>query len=104
MIISELKEELKKNNINEKACLIYPSLCIEGALCLCRENDDSWSVTLNERGEYRVKEKFYTENDACRFFFMKVISDPTYRNDFQPSDLLEFLKRKKDLLKKYGYE
>lgn len=102
MILKQLKKELIKNNINQKSCLINPVICPEGALCLKKE-EDVWVVTLNERGEYIINERFYNENDACRYFFLKVISDPTYKNDFKPTDLLDFEKKKEELLKKYDY-
>jgi hypothetical protein len=104
MTITQLEDELEKNGMNTKACLINPEVCPEGALCLIKERDkDFWTVIKNERGEYLINEKFYSENDACRFFFRKVISDPTYHTDFKQDDLIDFPKRKAELLKKYGY-
>ena len=103
MNIKELEEELKKNNINQKSCLINPKICPEGALCLKKEENDLWTVTLNERGEFRIKEEFYNEHDACRFFLFNVISDPTDRNDFEQKDLFDFQKNKTKFLKKYGF-
>ncbi|MFA7059873.1 MAG: hypothetical protein WC156_03540 [Pedobacter sp.] len=104
MNIDQLSKELINNNINDKACLINPRLCPEGALCLKNNDDNVWVVTLNERGEFRINETFNSEHDACRFFLFKVISDPTYRNDFNPSDLINFKEMKKNLLKKYEFE
>ena len=103
MNIEQLKKELKVNSINLNACLIYPSFCPVGALCLIKNDDYSWSVSRTERGEYTVNEKFYNETDACKYFLKYIITDPTYRNDFKQSDLFNWEERKEELLKKYGY-
>jgi hypothetical protein len=103
MNIKQLKMELEINNINLNACLIHPSFCPDGALCLTKNDDDSWSVSRTERGEYTVNEKFFNESDACKFFFKRIITTPTYRNDFKQEDLFDFDKKKEELLKKYNY-
>lgn len=103
MRINELKQELKNNNIKETVCLINPKICLEGALCLKKEREDLWIVILNERGEFRINEQFRNEEDACKFMLLKVISDPTYRKDFNPKDLITFKKNKEEILKKYGF-
>ena len=103
MTIKELKEELGKNNVNKKSCLINPVICPEGALCLKKESNNLWIVSLNERGEFRINKEFNNEHDACRFILLKVLSDPTYRNDFEPKDLIDFKIKKEELLKKYGF-
>ncbi|MBN2655258.1 MAG: hypothetical protein JXR79_09150 [Nitrospirae bacterium] len=103
MKIEELKKELIRNNINLKACLINPIICPEGALCIKKNEHNNWVVILNERGEFRINEKFNSEHDACRFFLLNVFSDPTYINDFKSEDLINFEIQKNALLNKYDF-
>ena len=103
MNIHELKKELTKNNINKKMCLINPVLCPEGALCLINNDNNSWDVILNDRGDYLINERFILEDDACKFFLKNALIELTFRNDFNPKDIQKLLKESKDLLKKYGY-
>lgn len=95
----QLKKILIENNIN-KACQVFPHSIQEGALCLTKE-EDTWVVSLNERGVWRLKEKFWVESDACKYFLKKVLSDPTYRNDFKQTDLLNLEEYQQKLLAKY---
>jgi len=93
--------ELQKNNINENICLIDPVICPEGALCLKKDDSNEWDVILNERGEFLIKEHFNSENDACRFFLKKALTDPTNRKDFNTKNLIKLMDESKQLLKKY---
>lgn len=102
MDTKELSKILADNNVNESSCLIKPKVCPEGALCITKLDDNMWAVTCNERGEYRVNEKFSNEHEASMFFLRKVLSDPTYKKDFKPSDLLDFAEKKYILFKKYN--
>ena len=104
MNIDDLRAILMKEKIKQQACLINPRPLVEGALCVNKQADGSWVITLNERGEYLIHQSFQSESEACRFFLKHVLSDPTYRNDFQQSDLLyweNWEKEKKHLLGKY---
>jgi hypothetical protein len=101
MNTKEVRRALLDNNISQSACLINPPICREGALCLCREPDGRWTVTLNERGEYLIQESFASEDAACRYFLKKVLIDPTYRIGFKQSDLSTFEDDTKELLRKY---
>ncbi len=104
MDTADLRRELKKNNIRETATLIDPPVCPEGALCLTKRGDDRWEVTLNERGEFVVNEVFPTEHEACRYFLKHVLKDPTYRNDYKPSDLDDYRERARRLLLEYDFD
>ncbi len=101
MTPEQVRKIFEENDINEKACQLFPKYVQEGALCLTKEKD-TWVVSANERGNWIVKEKFWVESDACNFFLTKVLSDPTYRNDFTQTDLVDWESKKIKLLKKYN--
>ncbi len=101
---NDLRQELKKNNIDERIALINPSYCPEGALCLTKRDEGTWAVTLTERGEYLVNESFASEQEACRFFLKHVLKDPTYRKDFKQSDLHGWREKARQLLREYGFD
>jgi len=102
MEIAEVKRILLENRIRTSACLVNPSICREGALCLRKEPNGNWTVTLNERGEYVMNDSFPSEDAACRYFLKVVLSDPTYREDFRQSDLDTFMEEKEEILRKYN--
>ena len=91
MNTKELLIELRNNNINENICLVNPAICLEGALCLIKDDNYEWDVLLNERGSYLIKEHFTSEDDACRFFLKKALSEPTNRKDFNAKDLIRLM-------------
>ncbi len=103
MRIRELKNELKRNGINENVCVVEAPYLIDGALCLVKKEDKLWVVVLTERGECLIREEFEREHDACRFFLRKALSDPTSYKNFTRIDLRDFKEKKEKLLKKYGF-
>lgn len=103
MTTDELAVELQANKINENVCLILPVTPVEGALCLVTR-DSEWNVILNERGEYLIDESFASEDAACRFFLKEALLEPTFRKDFTASSLSDWPQRKKEIIKKYGFE
>ena len=104
MNTNDLLNELKRNEINEKACLVLPSHRVEGALCLTCEGDGRWLVLLVERGDSVVENYFDDQDPACRFFLRRVISDPTYFKDFSMANLEAIRERSDKLLSEYGFE
>ncbi len=102
MDIHDLYNELKSNKIKEFAYLINPSVCVEGAFCLKKEDNGTWSVILVDRGEWCINESFKSENEACRFLLKRLLMDPTTRIDFKQEDLLDFPSRIKEILNKYN--
>lgn len=104
MNIEELLKELKHNKIKDSVYQINPKICVEGALCLKRESDNTWTVLLVERGEYLIHETFRSENDACRFFLKNCLMDPTYRENFKQSDLISFEEDVRRIIEKYGFK
>ena len=101
MNIDKLKNILIENKIDETACQVLPSHFVEGALTLKKEDDGSWIVLLNERGEWLIKERFWVLSDACKVFLKQALRDPTYRINFRQSDLATWEKTYKELLQKY---
>ncbi|MEW6290868.1 MAG: hypothetical protein AB1545_13545 [Thermodesulfobacteriota bacterium] len=104
MNIDQLNEILTEEKISKQACLINPRPLVEGALCLNEQEDGSWLVILNERGNFLIHQSFSLESDACRFVLKHVLSDPTYREDFKQSDLFSWKEKKKNILEKYELE
>lgn len=104
MKLLEAKCILEENNINEAACPINPRVPVEGALCLYTGETGGWRICLNERGSYVINETFPSEDLACRRFLRLILSDPTYRKDFQQKDLIDFRGRIPALLRQYGLE
>lgn len=103
MNTDDLLKELKRNEINEKACLVLPAHRMEGALCLTHEEDGRWLVSLVERGESLVENYFPYQDAACRFFLKYVISDPTYFKDFSMEKYESLKKKSEKLLEQYGF-
>ena len=98
-----LLKELRRNEINEKACLVLPAHRVEGAICLTHEDDDRWLVSLVERGESVVENYFLNQDAACRFFLKYVISVPTYFKDFSMEKYENLKKKSAKLLEEYGF-
>jgi len=104
MSIDDLRSELQANNIDERACLIRPTVPIEGALCLLMDDDGRWRVVLNERGEYLINETLQSEHEACRFFLKLALLNPTNRKNFTQATLKDWPVHARALLVKYGFE
>lgn len=104
MNTTQLDVALREIGVRESAFRICPPTFVEGALCLMRTDEGTWTVVLNERGEYLIDEVFESERDACRFFLKKVLLDPTYRKDFVSSELLTHKDRLPELLRRYGLD
>lgn len=102
MTINEVKEILNENNIDKQRCPINTLPFAEGALHLNRQDDGSWIVLLNERGNNNIYEVFISESDACRAFVTHVLCDPTYRKDFKQSDLIYWKEKVGEILRKYN--
>jgi len=103
MNIRQLRLELKRNGIKDNVCLVEPQYEIEGALCLLRNEDGTLHVVLNERGNFFVDRVFNSEHEACMYFLMMALSEPTYYKDFSVQDLDHFEKKKTNLFQKYGF-
>lgn len=102
MKISDVRRIIAENNLNQAACPIDPPAPIEGALCLFSPNKGGWHLQLNERGNFVVNEEFDSEDSACRRFLQIVLSDPTYRRNFFPEDLIDRESKARALLEKYN--
>ncbi len=92
---------LREAGVNPNACLVKPRVPVEGALCLVF-GDGTWTVFFNERGTFTIRESFDSEDQACRFFLKKALSDPTSRTNFRQTDLVEQRRRAEADLRKYG--
>lgn len=104
MNIAQLKKEITKYHIEENCCLIEPEMCIEGALCIIRDNNENgWRIILNERGNYIHNEFFYSEHDACIFFLKLIFEEPTYHKMFKGKNYAEFLIYLEKIAKENGF-
>jgi len=104
MTINDLRTELRANNIKETSCLIFPTIAIEGVLCLLKTEDGRYQVIFNDRGDFMINETLQSEHEACRFVLKEALSNPVNRKDFKQSDLYTWKAKRSELMAKYGFE
>ena len=96
-----IKEIFEKEGINTSACLLYPRTIIPGALCIRHGDDKVYHVYTTARPGESYDKTFPTESEACTYFLIQALSDPTYRKDFKQADLLNWDERRRQILRKY---
>lgn len=104
MTANDLRAELRANNIEETSCLIFPTVPVEGALCLVKTSEGRYRVILNDRGDFMINETLQSEHDACRYFLKKALTNPVNRKDFKQADLFTWKAKIKELMEKYQFD
>ena len=78
MTLTELKSALAEAGVSEDAYYLGNSLGLGECYCLARTGS-CWETYYSERGEKIGVRHFESEDDACRYFLQKILSDPTTR-------------------------
>jgi hypothetical protein len=74
----ELKNKLIQANINPRHYSLYGTNAIQG-IVLDQEGNKWFIYYVNERGDKINILTFYSEDEACQYFFNRVVNDPDFK-------------------------